>query len=195
MRKYLKFLNFFAISDATGNGVACTGQRNKQIVQGLLPNRKYIVDLFGVHAKIGGMTFKLGTTTVLFNRSTPIELSDDRSELGKLTRFDRKAVYTFKVRPNDFRFCFELSNHLRFSAFFFQSDTPGSSVQFMIVPCGYAITAKIFSQKKLISRIEIDRPQLLRFNGTSHNDRFLLKIFPTNADDIMQNGKTLVICH
>lgn len=72
---------------------------------------------------------------------------------------------------------------------FLQSDTPGSSVQFMIVPCGYAITAKIFSQKKLISRIEIDRPQLLRFNGTSHNDRFLLKIFPTNADDIMQNGK------
>lgn len=78
-------------------GIACTGHRNKQIVQGLLPNRKYIVDLFGVHAKIGGMTFKLGSTTVLFNHSAPIELIDGRSELGKLTRFDRKAVFTFKV--------------------------------------------------------------------------------------------------
>lgn len=80
-----------------GTGIACTGQRNKQIVQGFMPNRKYIVDLFGVHAKIDGMTFKLGTTTVLFNRSTPIELIDGQNELGKLTRFDRKAVFVFKV--------------------------------------------------------------------------------------------------
>lgn len=94
----ISFVIFFGTDPRIGNGIACTGQRNKQIVQGLLPNRKYIVDLFGVHAKIGGMTFKLGTTTILFNRSTPTELIDSRNEMGKLTRFDRKAVFIFKVR-------------------------------------------------------------------------------------------------
>lgn len=30
---------------------------------------------------------------------------------------------------------------------------------------------------------------LLQFNSTTYNDRFLLKVFPSNPDDIMQNGK------
>lgn len=100
--RVLKMPSFFLSSTdpRQGTGIACTGQRNKLIVQRLMPNRKYIVDLFGVHAKIGGMTFKLGSTTVLFNRTAPIELIEGRSEFGKLTRFDRKAVYIFRVWLN-----------------------------------------------------------------------------------------------
>lgn len=61
-----------------------------------MPHTEYFVDVFGVHSKISGLTFKLGATKVVFNRTQPIELTDGKMESGKLARFDRRAMFVYK---------------------------------------------------------------------------------------------------
>lgn len=76
----------------------CTGRRNKQILRGLTPNKKYYVDVFAIHQTISGFTFKLASTTLIFNRAPPSELTEDKIEVGKLTEFDK--ISSFSFRPN-----------------------------------------------------------------------------------------------
>lgn len=86
----------FASDSSSDNIVACTGQRNNHIFRGFARNQKYFVDVFGVHSKIPGLTIKLGATKVVFDRSSPFKLIDGAMETGKLTKFNRKSVFTFK---------------------------------------------------------------------------------------------------
>lgn len=74
----------------------CTGQRNRVTFQGLIPHENYFVDVFGIHMKIFDFIFKLGTLKVNFDRSHPIELNSDRIEIGKINKFNRKLVYSYR---------------------------------------------------------------------------------------------------
>lgn len=78
--------------------MACTGLRSKQTLAGLIPNKKYFVDVFGIHKMVPGLIFKLASTSFVFNCTIPIELREDHSELGKLSEFDKRTSFVFKVR-------------------------------------------------------------------------------------------------
>lgn len=94
----LIFFFFLLFKDSKhGSALACTGLRNKQILRGFVPHQKYFVDIFGIHKTIPGLTFKLGSTSLIFNRSNPIELTADRVERGKLSEFDKRSSFLFKV--------------------------------------------------------------------------------------------------
>lgn len=80
-----------------GTALACTGLRNKQTLVGLVSNTKYFVDVFGVHMKVPGLIFKIASTSFVFNTSNPIELHEDQMEIGRLSTFDERSVFIFKV--------------------------------------------------------------------------------------------------
>lgn len=77
--------------------MACTGLRNRQILRGFVSHKKYFVDIFGIYKNIPGLTFKLGSTSLVFNRSNPIELIEDEIEHGRLAEFDKRSSFVFKV--------------------------------------------------------------------------------------------------
>lgn len=91
---------FIPIDSKRGTALACTGLRNKQILRGFVPHQKYFVDIFGIRKNIPGLTLKLGSTALVFNRSNPIELSDDQIEHGRLAEFDKRSSFIFKVKPD-----------------------------------------------------------------------------------------------
>lgn len=80
-----------------GTALACTGLRNKQTLAGLVPNTQYFVDVFGIHKKVPGLIFKMASTTFVFNTSSPIELHEDQTEVGRLSAFDKRNSFVFKV--------------------------------------------------------------------------------------------------
>lgn len=67
---------------------------------GLTPNKKYFVDVFGVHKKVPGLIFKLASTSFVFNCTSPTELREDQVETGRLTEFDKRTSFVFKVNEN-----------------------------------------------------------------------------------------------
>lgn len=81
-----------------GTALACTGVRNKHTLAGLILNKKYFVDVFGVHKKVPGLIFRLASISFVFNSSSPIELHEDDTEVGRLTEFDKKSTFMFKVK-------------------------------------------------------------------------------------------------
>lgn len=81
-----------------GTALACTGLRSKHTLAGLIPNKKYFVDVFGIHKMVPGLIFKLASTSLVFNYTNPIELREDQTEFGKLSEFDKRTSFVFKVR-------------------------------------------------------------------------------------------------
>lgn len=95
---YNKFLLSVKILDSkSGAALVCTGLRNKQTLTGLVPNTQYFVDVFGIHKKVPGLIFRLASTTFVFNTSSPIELREDQTEIGRLSTFDKRSSFVFKV--------------------------------------------------------------------------------------------------
>lgn len=85
-----------------GTALACTGLRSKHIFSGLTPNNKYFVDVFGIHKKVPGLIFRLASTSLVFSYSNPIELREDRIETGKLSEFDKRTSFVFRVISTGF---------------------------------------------------------------------------------------------
>lgn len=89
---------YFCTTDSKrGTALACTGLRNKQTLAGLVQNTQYFVDLFAIHSKVPGLIFKMASTTFIFNNTKPIELIEDRIEVGRLSTFDKRDSFVFKV--------------------------------------------------------------------------------------------------
>lgn len=87
----------FSTDSKRGTALACTGLRNKQTLAGLVPNTQYFVDVFGIHKKVPGLIFKMASTSFVFNTSNPIELIEDQTEVGRLSTFDKRSSFVFKV--------------------------------------------------------------------------------------------------
>lgn len=191
-KKNCFFLQIIIPTDSKrGSALACTGLRNKQVVRGLIPNKKYFVDIFGIHQKINEFTFKLASTTFIFNRTNPIELKEDKVEIGKISEFEKKSAFSFRVRPP---FSIAFLNFLVTFRFDFQPQRnhskQASSVTFLIVPCGFPVRVKLFTQKKLKVVEDITHATTMTFGVAKANDRFLLKFMASNPDDKMQNSKS-----
>lgn len=90
-------MHYVIHTDPNGVTVTCTGKRNRQILKGLLPAREYFIDVFGVHTKLDNLTFNLKSTSIWFNRTKPIVLSDDDVVTTKLSELGRQSVFSFKV--------------------------------------------------------------------------------------------------
>lgn len=95
--EFNNYFFIFQVDSKRGTALACTGLRNKHTLTGLIPNKNYFVDVFGVHKKVPGLIFKLASTTLAFNSSNPIELHEDQPEIGKLSKFDKRSSFVFKV--------------------------------------------------------------------------------------------------
>lgn len=78
--------------------VICTGRKSRQIVKGLVPNKKYYIDLFGVHTKLENLTFLLNSSFIWFNRSRPVNLQNDSLFTFQLPETGRQAVFVYKVK-------------------------------------------------------------------------------------------------
>lgn len=94
---FLQIYILYKTDSKRGTALACTGLRNKQTLAGLVPNTQYFVDVFGIHKKVPGLIFKMASTTFVFNNSKPIELIEDRTEVGRLSTFDKRSSFVFKV--------------------------------------------------------------------------------------------------
>lgn len=87
----------FIADSKRGTALACTGLHNKHTLAGLSPNRKYFVDVFGIHKMIPGLIFRLASTSFVFNCTNPIELREDQIEAGRISEFDKRSSFVFKV--------------------------------------------------------------------------------------------------
>lgn len=94
---------FLQVDSKRGTALACTGIRNKHTVAGMVLNQKYFVDVFAVHKKVPGLIFKLASTSLIFNSTSPIELHDDQMEFGKLSEFEKRSSFMFKVSIKNLR--------------------------------------------------------------------------------------------
>ncbi|XP_031616946.1 uncharacterized protein LOC116336893 isoform X2 [Contarinia nasturtii] len=149
------------IDSKRDSALACTGLRNKHTLAGLNPNKKYFVDVFGIHKMVPGLIFKLASTSFVFNCTNPIELHEDHTEIGRITEFDKRSSFVFK--PN------YTSNVKR--------------VMFLILPCGHPMKVKIMSLKKVKKVVDINSATMLKFNNFKESERFVVKFSPTNTDE------------
>lgn len=98
------WIYFRSVTDSKhGTALACTGLRNRQTLSGLIPNTQYFVDVFGIHKTVPGLIFKMASTTFVFNNSNTIELHEDQTEIGRLSAFDKRSSFVFKVNCSTIR--------------------------------------------------------------------------------------------
>lgn len=98
------WIDFRSVTDSKhGTALACTGLRNRQTLSGLIPNTQYFVDVFGIHKTVPGLIFKMASTTFVFNNSNTIELHEDQTEIGRLSAFDKRSSFVFKVNCSTIR--------------------------------------------------------------------------------------------
>lgn len=197
------------IDSKRGTALACTGTRNKHTLGGLVPNKKYFVDVFGVHKKVPGLIFKLASTSFVFNSTNPIELHEDQIEIGKLSEFDKRSSFIFKVKKkktkeklHNFHYLhthFLFIFHLNLFYFIYLSSEQLNNTQsvarvmFLIIPCEQSVKVKISSLKKLRKVVDVTSAMMLKFNHLKQNDRVLLKFFPMSLDDGLQRSKCFQI--
>lgn len=189
----------YCIDSKRGTALACTGIRNKHTLAGMVPNQKYFVDIFGVHKKVPGLIFKLAATSLVFNSSSPIELREDQTEFGKLTEFDKRSSFVFKVNINEQKLgaCSTISMILVYVSFIFHSflieqlnNTQNMArAMFLIIPCDQSVKVKVTSLKKLRKVVDVTSAMILKFNHLKENDRVLVKFFPMRLDEGMQRSK------
>lgn len=91
-------LLFFFIDSKRGTALICTGLRNQHTLAGLVMNKKYFVDVFGVHKMVPGLIFRLASTSFVYNYTKPIELHEDQTEFGRISEFDKRSRFVFKVK-------------------------------------------------------------------------------------------------
>lgn len=62
------------------------------------------------------------------------------------------------------------------------------------MPCGSAMTARIFNKKKLLSEVDVIQPTMMRINQTIPGERYLLRITAMNSNDEIQRCRLLFHC-
>lgn len=144
-----------------------------------------------------GLIFKLASTSLVFNYTNPIELREDQTELGKLSEFDRRTSFVFKVRKMIVDiFPFKPNPKRIFTHFpFLQPNCTQNAkrVMFLVIPCGYPVKMKVSSVKRLKKIEDINTATILRFNNPRDNERFMLKFTSANLDEGSQRSKC--VCH
>lgn len=137
--------------------VVCTAKSNRQQLNGLQPNRRYHIDVFGVHTRRDGLTFRMGSTSVWFNRSQPLPLVDGVVVTTRLAELGRLTVFSYRV-----------------AAAAAASSANVTLVQ--VLPCGIGLLVKVFRRKVLLVQQELDRPMVLRVPDTRPGDRLVVKV-------------------
>lgn len=89
-------ISFFTDSKR-GTALACTGRRTKHTFTGLIPNKKYFVNVFGIQKSVPGLIFPLANTSFVFNCTNLVELREDQMEIGRVSEFDKRSTFIFKV--------------------------------------------------------------------------------------------------
>lgn len=74
------------------------GTKSRQILRNLKQNQQYFIDLFGVHTNLNNLSFPLRSTSIWFNRSDPIVITDGKIVTARLSEFGRQLVFSFRVR-------------------------------------------------------------------------------------------------
>lgn len=178
--KCLFYLHFIQI-DLKRGSLVCTGSRNKHIIGGLIANENYFVDVFGVHKNVPGLIFKLSSTSFVFNCTKPIELGEDQTEFGRISDFDKRSTFAFKVNSGlfvAFSFIFICDFRFQLQPYIVQNV---ARVILLIIPLDHPITMKVSSLKKLKKLVDITSAIVFKFkfNNMTEGDRLMLKFSPT----------------
>lgn len=147
------------VHDNGGPLVICTGRQSRQQLNGMQPNRRYFIDVFGVHTRRDGLTFRMASTSVWFNRSQPQPLADGEVVTTRLAELGRMTVFSYRVAA-----------HAAAAA-------SGANVTLVqVLPCGIGLLVKVFRRKVPLVQQELDRPTVLRVPDTRPGDRLVIKV-------------------
>lgn len=90
-----KYLSF---TELNGSSIFCTGTKSQQLFRRFKPNMIYFIDVFGVHPKLGQLTFHLGSLRLYHsNKNLTIPLVDGRTGHGKLSQSNDLITFSYKV--------------------------------------------------------------------------------------------------
>ncbi|XP_055372547.1 uncharacterized protein LOC129606312 isoform X2 [Condylostylus longicornis] len=150
--------------------IICTGKKTQQIISALEVNQKYYVDIFGIHLGYRNLPFLLKSTVVWFNKTHPIVLKDNSLTIEKISGITSNSVFSFKI----------------------PSYSSVTQLTYLILPCGGSqVDAKILRNRtKLLLETNIYKPTFVTLsNGVERNGRYILRITPSNVDEILKANK------
>lgn len=151
------------------------GKRNRLTVKGLVPNKSYFIDLFGVHTKLENLTFLLNSTSVWFNRSRPTHIKENSLTTFQVPLSGRAVAFTYKVGHLVHH---QISVWLRLMCVVHQVPTHHScrQIQLFTIPCGRNMRLKIVSKLSNNSTVmEFHKPETVVLNSRPH-EKFVFKL-------------------
>ncbi|KAG4072567.1 hypothetical protein HA402_004656 [Bradysia odoriphaga] len=143
---------------------SCEGKRNRLTVKGLVPNKRYFIDLFGVHTKLENLTFLLNSSSMWFNRSRPIRIKENSMTTFQVPLSGRPVAFTYKIPMH----------------------TTCRQIKLFTIPCGRNIRLKIISKLNNNATImELHKSETIVLNSIPQ-EKFVFKL-STNE---MSNGRS-----
>lgn len=156
-----------------GASLYCTGFKSQQILRGLQLTSPYFIDIYAIHTKFNNFSYLLGSSETLFNRSHPIALIEDKTAVGKLSDLGGVSVFSLKI-PR-------------------RATSNISLLYISLLPCGGSVDLRIMKQKKnVVLRKNLYKPTITTLDNAEPGNRYILRVTPTNEDDLARVNKVHV---
>ncbi|XP_049295459.1 uncharacterized protein LOC125770158 [Anopheles funestus] len=151
--------------------IVCTGTRTKQLLRGMKPNVTYYVDVFAIHSQHNNLSFLLGSTQVLLNRTRPTQLIEGKVVVGKLSTLGGVSLFNFKVPKR----------------------SPNNFFKLHLTPCGGTVSLEVLKKKRRIMEPvrDVYYPRTITVQNVRPGERYLIRV--TNADDSSRLNRIQVI--
>ncbi|XP_037024290.1 uncharacterized protein LOC119066114 [Bradysia coprophila] len=144
--------------------ISCEGKRNRLTVKGLVPNKRYFIDLFGVHTKLENLTFLLNSSSMWFNRSRPSHIKENSLTTFQVPLSGRPVAFTYKIPMH----------------------STCRQMKLFTIPCGRNIRLKIISKLNNNATVmELHKSETIVLNSRPQ-EKFVFKL-STNE---MFNGRS-----
>ncbi|CAD7011379.1 unnamed protein product, partial [Ceratitis capitata] len=156
--------------------IICTGAHTQQLLRGVLPNRTYYLDVFGVHTRRQNLTFHIASAQVEYNRTHPLSLSDDMLSMKKISGLNGIQVFSFKVPGRKINSIYRQFHR---------------QLRYLIVPCGGSeIDIKILLKRQVMGNATgIYRPTYIRLSEVHKGQRYIARFTPSNEDEMLRAHK------